>query len=108
MIIAEKMFPEYGRDEFFLSQTERIALNACLEAVRIEVAHPTWDDFTWFLESRCFPKTRDHAKDILKEMGLPFYDPLLIIEKTDGRMAGDEQWILILKNKEARHGTDLS
>ena len=32
MIIAEKMFPEYGRDEFFLSQTERIALNACLEA----------------------------------------------------------------------------
>ena len=69
------------------------------------VEHPTWDDFTWFLESRCFPKTRDHAKDILKEMGLPFYDPLLIIEKTDGRMAGDEQWILILKNKEARHGT---
>ena len=72
------------------------------------VEHPTWDDFTWFLESRCFPKTRDHAKDILKEMGLPFYDPLLIIEKTDGRMAGDEQWILILKNKEAHHGTDPS
>ena len=38
MIIAEKMFPEYGRDELFLSQTERIALNACFEAVRIEVA----------------------------------------------------------------------
>ena len=35
-------------------------------------------------ESRCFPKTRDHAKDILKEMGLPFYDPLLIIEKQMG------------------------
>lgn len=35
------------------------------------VEHPTWDDFTWFLESRCFP-IRDHAKDILKEMGLPF------------------------------------
>ena len=32
------------------------------------VEHPTWDDFTWFLESRCFPKTRDHSKDILKEM----------------------------------------
>ena len=38
VIIAEKMFPEYGRDELFLSQTERIALNACFEAVRIEVA----------------------------------------------------------------------
>ena len=24
------------------------------------------------------------------------------------QMAGDEQWILILKNKEARHGTDPS
>lgn len=72
------------------------------------VEHPTWDDFEWFLESRCFPKTRDHAKDILKEMGLPFYDPLLIIEKTQGRMAGDEQWVLILKNEEAQHGADPS
>ena len=61
-----------------------------------------------FWKAAVFPKTRDHAKDILKEMGLPFYDPLLIIEKTDGRMAGDEQWLLILKNKEARHGTDPS
>ena len=74
------------------------------------VEHPTWDDFTWFLESRCFPKTtRYMPKIILKEMGLPFYDPLLIIEKTEwanGRVT--EQWILILKNKEARHGTDPS
>ena len=72
------------------------------------VEHPTWDDFEWFLESRCFPKTRDHAKDILREMGLPFYDPLLIIEKTQGRMAGDDQWVLILKNEEVQHGTDPS
>ena len=40
VIIAEKMFPEYGRDELFLSQTERIDLNACFEAVRIEVEVP--------------------------------------------------------------------
>ena len=33
---------------------------------------------------------------------------LSLKKKTDGRMAGDEQWILILKNKEARHGTDPS
>ena len=68
------------------------------------VEHPTWADFEWFLESRCFPQTRDHAKEILKEMGLPFYDPLLIIEKTQGRMAGDEQWLLILKNEDEQHG----
>lgn len=60
------------------------------------IENPTWNDFQHFLEDRCFPKTRDHAKEILKEMNLPFYDPLLIIEQTRGRMAGDHQWILIL------------
>ena len=54
------------------------------------------------LEDRCFPKTRDHAKEILRELGVPFYDPLLIIEKTKGRMEGDHQWILILKKEECR------
>lgn len=61
------------------------------------VEHPDWADFQYFLEDRCFPKTRDHAKEILRELGVPFYDPLLIIEKTKGRMEGDHQWILILK-----------
>ena len=26
----------------------------------------------------------------LKKLGIPFYDPMLIIEKTQGRMAEDE------------------
>lgn len=47
-----------------------------------------------------FSKSRDHAKTILKEMQLPFYDPLLIVEKTHGRMAGDHQWIMILKKED--------
>lgn len=64
------------------------------------VTDPSWKDFEYFLEDRCFPKTRDHAKEILREMGVPFYDPLLIIEKTKGYMAGDYQWILILKKEE--------
>lgn len=64
------------------------------------VTNPDWSDFEYFLEDRCFPRTRDHAKEILREMGLPFYDPLLIIEKTQGRMAGDHQWIMILKKEE--------
>ena len=48
-----------------------------------------------FLESRCFPKERDKMKLKLKELDLPFYDPLMIIEKTQGRMAEDEFWIEI-------------
>lgn len=48
-----------------------------------------------FLESRCFPKERDKIKLKLKELDLPFYDPLMIIEKTQGRMVEDEFWIEI-------------
>lgn len=61
---------------------------------------PDWKDFEYFLEERCFPRTRDHAEEILKELGLPFYDPLLIVEKTKGYMAGDQQWLLVLKKDE--------
>ncbi len=64
------------------------------------VTNPTWDDFEYFLEDRCFPRTRDHAKEILREMNLPFYDPLLIVEKTQGRMEGDHQWIMILHRED--------
>lgn len=64
------------------------------------VEEPSWADFEYFLEDRCFPKTRDHAKEILREIGVPFYDPLLIIEKTKGYMEGDYQWILILKRED--------
>lgn len=59
------------------------------------VTEPTWEDFEWFLQERCFPKSRAHCKDILRDMGLDFYDPLQIIEKTKGRMAEDCQWIEI-------------
>ena len=68
------------------------------------VENPTWDDFQLFLEDRCFPRTRDHANQILREIGVPFYDPLLIIEKTKGEMEGDHQWIMILKKGEAKDG----
>ena len=64
------------------------------------VENPSWADFEQFLEDRCFPRTRDHNKECLRELGVPFYDPLLIIEKTDGYMAGDHQWILTVKKKE--------
>ena len=29
---------------------------------------PDWKDFEYFLEERCFPRTRDHAEEILKEL----------------------------------------
>lgn len=59
------------------------------------VTEPTWEDFEYFLEERCFPRSRAHCKDILRDLGLDCYDPLQIIEKTQGRMAEDHQWIEI-------------
>lgn len=54
---------------------------------------PTFEQFEAFLESRCFPESRDKMKLHLRELDIPFYDPLMIIEKTQGRVAEDEFWI---------------
>lgn len=59
-------------------------------------AKPTWEDFEEFLESRCFPRTREHLRLVLEDVGVDSYDPLAIIEKTKGRMAEDLQWIKIV------------
>jgi putative transcriptional regulator len=42
-----------------------------------------------------FPKTERQMKLELKRLGIPFYDPIMIIEKTEGRMAEDHFWIKI-------------
>lgn len=55
--------------------------------------NPSYEQYEAFLESRCFPESRDKMKLILRELDIPFYDPILIIEKTQGRMAEDEFWI---------------
>ena len=59
------------------------------------VENPDYKDYQEFLESRCFPESRDKMKLILKDLGLPFYDPIMIIEKTEGRMAEDNFWVRI-------------
>ena len=56
---------------------------------------PTWDDFECFLQERCFPKTRGRLKDELRALGLDSYDPLQIVEKTNGRTAEDDLWLKI-------------
>lgn len=56
---------------------------------------PSYEDYEEFLESRCFPRTRDKMKIELKKLDIPFYDPMMIIEKTEGRMAEDDFWIRI-------------
>lgn len=57
------------------------------------VEEPSMEEYREFLESRCFPAERDKMKLILEDLDLPFYDPLMIIRKTKGRMAEDDFWI---------------
>ena len=56
---------------------------------------PTFEDYEEFIESRCFPRERDKIKLELKRLDIPFYDPIMIIEKTEGRMAEDNFWVKI-------------
>lgn len=58
-------------------------------------AIPTWKDFQRFLEDRCIPRQRAGLRTYLEALGLEKYAPLAIIEKTEGRMAEDEQWLSI-------------
>lgn len=59
------------------------------------IENPDYNMYTEFLESRCFPRSRDKIKLVLRDLNLPFYDPFMIIEKTEGRMAEDDFWIKI-------------
>ncbi|MBR2028868.1 MAG: AbrB/MazE/SpoVT family DNA-binding domain-containing protein [Oscillospiraceae bacterium] len=58
---------------------------------------PDWNDFMEFMAERCVPKTRDNLTEILKKLNLNSYDAVAIVEKTQGRMAEDDQWLKITK-----------
>ncbi|MDE6406695.1 MAG: transcriptional regulator [Lachnospiraceae bacterium] len=64
-----------------------------------KIEEPTYEQYEAFLESRCFPGSRDKMKLMLEELDLPFYDPLMIIEKTEGRMADDDFWLRVERNE---------
>lgn len=68
------------------------------------IEHPTFDQYIEFLKSRCFPEDRDHLKLYLKELDIPFYEPMLIIEKTEGRIADDDFWIKIERKQSYDQG----
>lgn len=54
---------------------------------------PDWSDFMTFLSSRCIPSRRAGLREYLEAIGVGEYDPLEIIQKTQGRMAEDRQWL---------------
>lgn len=57
---------------------------------------PDWEDYEAFLESRCMPRTRYGIRDELKAIGIDFYDPFLIIQKTRGKVYEDHQYLSLM------------
>lgn len=57
--------------------------------------NPIWEDYQHFLEDRCIPKTRAGLQEYLEAIGVDRYDPLEIIQKTQGRMAEDAIWLTV-------------
>lgn len=58
-------------------------------------AQPSWKDFEDFLEERCVPRNRMGIREYLEEIGVDEYEPFEIVQKTQGRMAEDKQWLKI-------------
>ena len=106
--IPEKIWPlriwyMYDHDVFTLidvnEQERKVKIKNYTDKIMFRafgvVEDPDYDQYLEFLKSRCFPESRDKMKLILRDLGLPFYDPIMIIEKTEGRMAEDNFWIRI-------------
>ena len=53
----------------------------------------TIDDVIKFIESRVFPEERVNCKQLLKDWGMKYYNPLRIVKKTHGLMMDDFIWI---------------
>lgn len=47
------------------------------------IEEPDYEQYQEFLESCCFPRSRDKLKLVLTDLDIPFYDPFIIIEKTE-------------------------
>lgn len=54
---------------------------------------PSFEDYEDFLADRCLPKARAMRRTILSRIGIDSYDPIQIVEKTNGRTAEDNQYL---------------
>ena len=62
-----------------------------------KVQSPTWNQFEIFIQDRVISKERIDLDKALELIGVDHYDPFLIINKTKGKMEGDNYWMRIKK-----------
>ena len=53
----------------------------------------TEDDLEDFYRERCFPEERSNCKDLLRQLGLDYYEPEQICRKTHGLQFDDFLWL---------------
>ena len=54
---------------------------------------PTAQQALAFFAERCFPETRANKNELIRLLGLDFFDPASIVAKTHGVMWEDFHWI---------------
>lgn len=87
-----------GRSVAFENYSDEVILIAF--GVREAV---TYEDLLEFYESRCFPRERTGAKDLLRGLGLDYYDPELICRKTHGMQFDDFMWMQFSDEPQVRY-----
>lgn len=55
--------------------------------------HPSWQDYEYYLSTRCFEPSRPDKAEMLKSLNVAFYDPALIVRATHGVMNDDYVWL---------------
>lgn len=80
---------DYGKD---IVKIKNFTNDILSRAFGIE-ENPTIKDLEKLFERRCFPRERRDANELLKGLGVPFYNPYMIVLKTHGRMWDDYFWI---------------
>ena len=59
----------------------------------------TLDELNSWVENRCPPRTRADIDILLQGLGLSFYAPFNIVQKTNGAMFEDEYWLRFRENE---------
>ena len=63
----------------------------------------TYDDLLEYFEDRCFPRERTGARELLKDLGLDYYDPEAICRVTHGTQFDDFVWLQFSDEPQVRY-----
>ena len=88
-VLCSKLYLDNTAQQLFVENEDVPLLDTAFGVNRT----PTWQDLIDFFSSRCIPKTRVGIERYLESLGIKGYDPFVLIEKTQGRMAEDNRWL---------------